>query len=84
MTIDLSGGLNDSSEYAIPERPDIPETRDAVNVWIESADGAFGMRIGIEAVAEQWDAHDIWLDIAFADGRVISFRESHKPIPTMD
>ena len=84
MNKDLTGGLNESSEFVLAERPAVAETRDAVNVWIESADGEFGMRIGIEAVAEQWDSHDIWLDIAFADGRVISFRESHKPVGTID
>jgi hypothetical protein len=33
------------------------------------------MRIGVEAIAEEWAAHEIWLDIAFPDGRVISGRE---------
>jgi len=84
MTMDLTGGLDPVREYVFANRPDDPEMRDAVNVWIESDDGAFGMRIGIEAVAATWEAHDIWLDIAFADGRVISFRESHKAHPALD
>lgn len=82
--IDLSGGIDPSREYVFAKRPDNPEMRDAVNVWIESADGNFGMRIGIEALASTWEGHDIWLDIAFANGRVISFRETHKPIPALD
>ncbi len=84
MTIDLSGGIDLSRESVFARRPDNPGMRDAVNVWIESADASFGMRIGIEALAEQWDGHDIWLDIAFANGRVLSFRETHAPLPALD
>ncbi len=84
MAVDLTAGLSETSEFVLAERPENPELRDAVNVWIESADGRFGMRIGIEALAGEWHAHDIWLDIAFADGRVISFRESHSPLPAID
>jgi hypothetical protein len=80
----LSGGLDGSREYVLASKPENPEMRDAVNVWVESADGRFGMRIGIEAVGATWAAQDIWLDIAFADGRVISFRESHTPLPALD
>jgi hypothetical protein len=74
MAIDLTGGLDIAREYAFPERPDVPDMRDAANIWIEEDRGALGMRIGVEAVASQWDAHDIWLDIAFPNGRVISRR----------
>ncbi|MCB1688105.1 MAG: hypothetical protein KDI33_06450 [Halioglobus sp.] len=84
MAIDLSGGISTSREYLLAEKPANHEMRDAVNVWIASADGSFGMRIGIEALAATWDAHDTWLDIAFANGRVISFRESHKPASPLD
>lgn len=84
MALDLAGGLDETSEFVLAGRPEDPEMRDAVNVWIESADASLGMRIGIEALARDWDAHDIWLDIAFADGRVISFRESHPPLPSGD
>jgi len=60
-------------EYVLIDRPD-NGIRDACNVWLESTDGSLGMRLGIEAVAEQWDSHDIWFDLAFATGRVLSFR----------
>lgn len=82
MAIDLTGGLAATRDHVFAERPG-PQVRDAVNVWLEEQDGAFAMRIGVEAVAEEWDAHEIWLDIAFPDGRVISARErfaSHDPI----
>jgi hypothetical protein len=74
MAIDLSGGLPVEREYVFAERPG-PEMRDACNIWVEEANGAFAMRIGVEALAEEWDAHEIWLDIAFPDGRVLSARE---------
>jgi len=78
MTIDLTGGVQIRREYIFAQCPDAPGTRDAVNVWIENGNGAFGMRIGVEALAPKWDTHEIWLDIAFSDGRVISGRE-HGP-----
>jgi hypothetical protein len=37
------------------------------------------MRIGIERVAEEWESPELWLDIAFPDGRVISGREHGAP-----
>src|SRR5690606_14821626 len=69
MAIDLTGGLPVEREYFIGEKPD-PEVRDAINVWLEEENGAFAMRIGIEHVAEEWDTPELWLDIAFPDGRV--------------
>ena len=74
MAADLSGGLPAEREYFYGERPG-PEVRDAANVWLEEEHGAFGMRIGIEHVAEEWDTPELWLDIAFPDGRVVSGRE---------
>ena len=78
MAIDLTGGLPAEREYFLAERPG-PEVRDAANIWLEEANGDFAMRIGVEAVAEQWDAHLYWLDIAFPDGRVIHGRDYGKP-----
>lgn len=74
MTIDLSGGLPVEREYFFAEKP-AAEVRDAINVWLEEEHGAFAMRIGVERVAEEWDDPELWLDIAFPDGRVISGRE---------
>lgn len=74
MATDLTGGLPVAREFVLAERPEEPDIRDAVNVWLEEENGRFGMRIGIEALSQEWDAHDIWLDIVFPDGRVISRR----------
>lgn len=82
MAIDLTGGLPATRDHVFAERPG-PEVRDAVNVWLEEENGDFAMRIGVEALAEEWDAHDIWLDIAFPDGRVISGREKGSTHPAI-
>src|SRR5690242_11752873 len=82
MPVDLSGGLPVERDYVFAERPG-PEVRDAVNVWLEDEDAAFGMRIGVEAVAEEWESHEIWLDIAFPDGRVISSRDRFRSLPAI-
>ena len=74
MAIDLSGGLPIERDHVYAEKPG-PEVRDAVNVWLEEENGDFAMRIGVEAVAEIWDRHEIWLDVAFPDGRVLSSRD---------
>lgn len=82
MAIDLSGGLPVEREYFFAEKPG-PEVRDAANVWFEEENGDFAIRVAVEAVAEQWDAHMIWLDVAFADGRVIHLRDYCKPHPSI-
>lgn len=73
MTIDLTGGLSDEREYVFSERPNNPEMRESVNAWVWDDGPEFGMpRIGVEAVADQWDTHDIQVNISFASGRVLS------------
>jgi len=74
MAIDLSGGLPVEREYFFAEKPG-PEVRDAANIWFEEENGDFAIRVAVEAVAEEWDRHMIWLDVAFADGRVIHSRD---------
>ncbi|ADP81060.1 DUF7064 domain-containing protein [Pseudofrankia inefficax] len=71
MTIDLTGGLDEDWEFVFPRQPDDPEARESVNAWIWDDSGTFGLpRIGVEAVADQWDTHDIQVNLGFADGRV--------------
>jgi hypothetical protein len=80
MTADLSGGLPVQREYVLDDMPP-PDVRDAVNIWVAEENGAFGLRLGIEALSPDWDAHDIWLDIAFPNGRVLTRRGSGKTGP---
>ena len=71
MTIDLTGGLSEELEHVFAAQPDDPEMRESVNAWIWDDGVEFGLpRIGIEAVADQWDTHDVQVNVAFADGRV--------------
>jgi hypothetical protein len=82
MATDLTGGLPIEREYVMADRPERPEVRDAVNVWIEEENGRFGMRIGVEMLSTSWDTPETYLDIAFPDGRVISRRardKAHSP-----
>ncbi|HEY7107254.1 MAG TPA: hypothetical protein VH986_12675 [Acidimicrobiia bacterium] len=84
MAVDLSGGLGDEREYVFASQPDDPEMRESVNAWIWDNGTEFGMpRIGVEAVADQWDTHDIQVNIATADGRVFNMFGSgkvHQPL----
>jgi prepilin-type processing-associated H-X9-DG protein len=84
MAIDLTGGLPDEREYVFAEQPSNPEMRESVNAWIWDDDVEFGIpRIAIEAVADQWDTHDLQGNIAFADGRVLGIFEPgpvHDPL----
>ena len=73
MTIDVTGGLIEDWEYIWARQPEDPEARESVNAWIWDDNGSFGIpRVGIEAVADQWDTHDIQVNLAFADGRVFN------------
>jgi hypothetical protein len=73
MTIDMTGGLREDWEYVWAQQPADPEARESVNAWIWDDSGSFGLpRIGVEAVADQWDTHDIQVNIAAADGRVFN------------
>jgi hypothetical protein len=82
MTVDLTGGLEIERDHVYAERPG-PDVRDAVNIWLEEENGEFAMRIGVEALAEEWAAHEIWLDIAYPDGRVVSARERGETHPAI-
>jgi hypothetical protein len=73
VAIDLSGGFDESLGLVWATQPDDPDLRESVNAWMWDHSFDLGLpRIGIEAVADQWDTHDIQLNIAFADGRVFN------------
>jgi hypothetical protein len=79
MAIDLTGGLSDDREFVFATQPDEPEMRESVNTWVWDNGVEFGMpRIGIEAVADQWETHDIQVNIALAGGRVLNLFEPGK------
>lgn len=82
MSVDLTGGLDPAREPVLAAQPDDPELRESVNVWVWADAGtpgtgpdgvAVGMpRIGVEAVGERWDTHEIQVNIALAGGRVVT------------
>jgi hypothetical protein len=85
MTVDLTGGLPAEREYVFAERPDNPEMRDSVSFWVVDDQGRVGLpRIGVEAVAANWDNHDIQVNIAFPDGRAYRLRENGATLPALD
>lgn len=78
MTIDLTGGLPTSREDVFAERPAEPNMRDAVNMWVSDDRGEVGLpRFAVEALASQWDRHDLQVNVALADGRVFRLREGY-------
>ena len=76
LPADLTGGLDPDRELMFPHRPDDPEMRDSASFWVLDERGEIGLpRIGIEAVASSWDAHQIQVNVALADGRVFRLRD---------
>ena len=72
MAIDLTGGMDPSSDHFLAEPPDDPEFRESASFWISDDQGAIGLpRVGIEAVAESWDKRGLQLNLGFADGRAL-------------
>jgi hypothetical protein len=82
MTVDLTGGIDPSREFVFAQRPENPGMRDSVSFWVVDDRGEIGLpRIGIEAVAANWDAHDIQVNVAFPDGRVYRLRTNGPSLP---
>src|SRR5262249_51889837 len=69
-------------EYVFPRRPDDPEMRESVSFWVSDDRGRVGLtRVGIEAMAGNWDAHGLQVNVAFPDGRVFRLRQDGKNCP---
>jgi hypothetical protein len=71
MAVDLTGGIGDDREYVFAAQPDDPEMRESVNAWIWDGGVEVGLpRIAVEAVADQWETHDVQVNITLTDGRI--------------
>jgi len=82
MAIDLTGGIDLAREYMFAERPSDPEMRDSVSFWVFDDRGLVGLpRIGVEAVASNWDHHSIQVNVAFPDGRAFRLRDEVRAWP---
>jgi len=76
MAIDLTGGMDPSSDYFLAERPDDAEFRESASFWISDDAGVLALpRVGIEAVAEEWDKRGLQLNLGFSDGRALIVRD---------
>ncbi len=79
---DLTGGIDPDRELMFASCPEDPEMRDSASFWVLDECGEVGLpRIGIEAVASNWEAHQIQVNVAFADGRVYRLRDEGKSWP---
>ena len=76
MAIDLTGGIDPAREYMFAERPHDPEMRDSVSFWVFDDHGQVGLpRVGVEAVAANWEKHSLQVNVVLPDGRAYRLRE---------
>lgn len=79
MGVDLTGGLDPAREFVFGAQPTDAEMRESVNLWAWDEGDEVGFpRIGVEAVADQWETHEVQTSISFADGRVLRLWENGK------
>jgi len=74
--IDRSGGLEPAKDFYFAARPDDEQMRESASAWVFDDAGAIALpRLGIEAVADRWDARGIQVNVAFPDGRAVVVRD---------
>lgn len=80
----LGGDLAPEQDLVLPQRPDHPEMRESVSLWLFEENGAFGFpRMGIEAEASCWEDRRFQANFAFADGRVLNGAGRAAPPPPL-
>ncbi len=85
MAVDLTAGMDPEDEFVFAERPDDPEMRDSVSFWVFDDGGEVGLpRVGIEAVAANWETHGLQANVAFPDGRAFRLRQDGAAWPAVD
>jgi hypothetical protein len=73
LSNEMSGGLKPEQDLVFPSKPDDPEMRESISVWMFDEKGRFGFpRSGIEAEAHRWDNRMVQGNFAFADGRILN------------
>jgi len=76
MAIDLTSGMDASSDHFLAERPEDPQFRESASMWVSDDQGVIGLpRVGIEALASSWDKRDLQVNLGFPDGRTLIVRE---------
>jgi len=69
VSIDLTAGLGAEREFVFGSQPEDPLMRESVNAWIWDGGDEIGMpRVGVEAVADQWDTHEVQVNITTSNG----------------
>ena len=69
---ELGNGLTPEQDLAFASKPEHPEMREGVSIWLYDEKGEVGFpRFAIEAEVPTWDTHGIQANIAFPDGRVL-------------
>ena len=69
----LSGGLRPEQDLVFPGKPDHPEMRESVSIWMFDDSGRFAFpRMGIEAEASSWENRLLQANFAFKGGRVLN------------
>ncbi|WP_020105983.1 hypothetical protein [Nocardia sp. 348MFTsu5.1] len=85
MTVDLTGRIDPARENVFAVKPENPEMRDSVSFWVLDDRGEVALpRIGVEAVSNNWDNHDLQVNVALADGRVYRLRDGGPSWPVED
>src|SRR5262249_21561173 len=82
MTIDLTGGLRPEQDYAFGSQPESPDMRQGMSLWISNADPQQGFgfpRLGLEAVASEWNQPGFSFQAGWPDGRVLIMGGSGDP-----
>jgi hypothetical protein len=70
---DLSGGLRPEQDLVLAAKPEHPEMRESVSIWMFEENGEFGFpRMGIEAEAASWEDRRLQGNFAFKSGRVLN------------
>ena len=82
MTIDLTGGLEPEQDYVFGQAPDNPDMRQGMSIWVSNDDPEQGFgfpRLGLEALASEWDRPGYSFQAGWPDGRVLISGGSGEP-----
>jgi hypothetical protein len=84
--MDLTGGMELSSDEMTADAPTAPTFREGVSIWLWDDAGRFAFpRIGVEAVGATWEtAFGVALCMALPGGRLLLVIEDGAPHPVSD
>ncbi len=87
MTTDLTGGLEPEQDYVFATAPDNPDMRQGMSIWVSNDDPEQGFgfpRLGLEALASEWDRPGYSFQAGWPDGRVLISGGSGEPARRRD